>query len=447
VRLTLLRAALRRLRGGFGRLEGAWRDLLVALLVGVLGALAVAGFRHALLAMEVVLVGAHEGHLVAAASVLTPASRLLIPAGGALAAGLLLWFAERRRGPDNEGATRYHGDYIEAVVVGRGLLDLRGGTRKAIASLLVVSTGGAVGREGAMVLTSAMAASLLGRLIGRSVDLRLVVSCGAAAGLAAAYHAPLAGAMFVAEILLGTLALSHLGPVVVAAVMAYAVETMLAGHALLFDVPPIPVPGPAQVAVALGLGLAGGVAGAGLLRWLRGARQLFADSRLPQPAAFALGGLIVGALSLWRPEVWGNGYSVIELLLGSAQPWGFVALVLALKLVAVAATTGSGAPGGVFTPTLFIGASAGVLATSLCAALGLPPAAGPLYAVVGMAALLSGTTHAPVMAAFMIFEMTGQYRLLPILLPVCVLATLVSYGLQPKSVYGLDAHAARPAGA
>lgn len=421
------------------RLDTPWRHLVVATAVGALGALAVAAFRQALFALETLLVGASGGHLVSAAQKLPADMRMLAPALGGLAAGLLLWFAERGRTAPAAGAPlRHGGDYIEAVAIGNGRLDIRGGLLKVAASMLVVSTGGAVGREGAMVLLAAMLASLLGRIIGRGADLRLVVSCGAAAGLAAAYHAPLAGALFVAEILLGSLALAQLGPVVVAAVMAFGVSVTLGERSVLFPLATVTLPGLGQVGLMLMFSIIGGVLGACLLRWLRAARTLFVRSRLLLPAAFALGGLAVGVLSLWRPEVWGNGYSSIHQQLTSPAAWSVVALVLALKLLAIGATTGSGAPGGVFTPTLFAGAAVGALAASALAAGGVTAASGPLYAVVGMAVLLAATTHAPVMSASMVFEMTGQYALLPLLLPACVIAALVSRRFAAMSVYGLS---------
>lgn len=435
----LIRPVLRRLRRALGPLSGPWLGLVLAAAVGVLGALAVAGFRALLFGTESLLVQASGGHLVAAADRLPPVHRLLAPAFGALAAGLLLWLARRAPVVPGGPPVRHQGDYIEAVAIGDGRLDARAGLLKAGASLLVVSTGGAVGREGAMVLLAALLASGIGRLLGPVTDLRLLVSSGAAAGLAAAYHAPLAGAMFVAEILLGSLALARLGPVVVAAVMAHATTIALGGSATLYTVPPLALPGAAQAAPLVVLGLAGGLLGAGMLRWLEAARGLFIASRLPLPLAFLLGGLVVGALSLARPEVWGNGYSTIQQQLETNPAWQWLAAVLAFKLVAVAATTGSGAPGGVFTPTLFVGAAVGGLAAAAAAGIGLPAAAAPVYTLVGMAVLLAGTTHAPVMAALMVFEISGQYALLPVLLAACVLATLVSRRLHPRSVYGVEA--------
>lgn len=438
VRAPAWRHALRPLRRLLLRLDAPWRHLVVAGAVGVLGALAVAAFKRALFVLESMLVGAHDGHLVAAARQLPADARLLAPALGALAAGGLLWLAERSRAATApRSPLRHGGDYIEAVAIGDGRLDLRDGLLKVAASLLVIGTGGAVGREGAMVLLAALVASWLGRLLGRSADARLVVSCGAAAGLAAAYHAPLAGAVFVAEILLGSLALAQLGPVVVGAVMAYGVSVWLGERSVLFPVAALAPPDARQVGLVLLLGVVGGLLGAALLRGLRASRSLFLQSRLPLPAAFALGGLVVGLLSLWRPEVWGNGYSSIEQQLNSPAAWTVVALVLALKLLAIGATTGSGAPGGVFTPTLFAGVAVGALAASALAGLGATAVPEPVYAVIGMAVLLSATTHAPVMSALMVFEMTGQYALLPLLLPACVVATLVSRRFEPQSVYGL----------
>ena len=422
-------------------LDSPWRNLLVAMGVGVLGALAVEAFRTVLFALEMGLVGAHDGHLVPAARELEPEIRLLVPVIGGPAVGMLMWWAE---GAHSTKPSRFRGDYIEAVAIGNGRLDLRGGVLKILASLVVVSTGGAVGREGAMILLSAMAASWIGRLAGEALELRLMVSCGAAAGLAAAYHTPLAGAVFVAEILLGSLVLAQLGPVVVAAVVSHGITIALVGPGIRFPMAAVPTLGASQAMVMLAFAPISGIAGAALLYWLELARRSFTKLALPLPLPLVLGGLVVGVLSLWRPEVWGNGDSGVRQQIDGLWPWQTVALVLAFKLLAVAATTGSGAPGGVFTPTLFVGAAFGALLSAALAALGYTGAAEPVYAVLGMATLLAGTTHAPVMAALMVAEMTGQYSLLAVFLPACVVTTLVSQRLHPRSIYGLRAPTEEP---
>ncbi|MBI1397158.1 MAG: voltage-gated ClC-type chloride channel ClcB [Betaproteobacteria bacterium] len=430
------RGPLRLARRVLGIPRAPWADLVMALTVGSVGALVVEGFRAVLFRLEALFVGASGGHLVSAARDLVPEARFFAPALGALVAGLVLWLAERGRPPT---PWRRSGDYIEAVSIGNGRLDLTGGMLKAIASLLVVSTGGAVGREGAMVLLAAMAASVLGRIAGRQFELRLVVSCGAAAGLAAAYHAPLAGAMFVAELLLGSLALAQLGPVIVAAVVSHGITTLIVGQTSLFEIGPLAAPGVAQAGPLVAMGLVAAIVGAAVLYWLDGVRKLYARIALPLPLAFALGGLVVGTLSLWRPEVWGNGYSTTARFLVDPPVWHVVAAILVLKVIAIAATTGSGAPGGVFTPTLFVGAAFGLLTAAALNALGLPVASTPVYVLFGMATVLAATTHAPVMAALMVFEMARQYALLTTLLPACVIAALVARRLHARSVYGLAA--------
>lgn len=424
------------LKSAWGRVDGHWRHVIAAAFIGVLGSLMVAGFRQALMALESLLVGARGGHLVAAAAHLPLAWRVSAPALGALAAGTLLWWAQRWQVAVR--APAHGGDYIEAVRIGDGRLDLSGGAVKVAASLLVVGSGNAVGREGAMVLLAAMLASLFGRVFGASLSLRLLVSCGAAAGLAAAYNAPLAAALFVAEILLGSMAASQLGPVIVAAVTAHGVNMVLGERAVLFPMALTLAPGWQASVLVVGLGVTGGVMGAGVLRVLAASRRVFEMLSWPKPLTFAVAGLFVGLLSWCCPEVWGNGYSSIAQLLAAPGAWQAIALVLLLKILATCASAGSGAPGGVFTPTLFIGASLGAMTATGMAALGLElqaPAA--LYVIAGMAVLLAATTHAPVMAALMLCELTGRYDLLPLLMPASVAATLVSTRMQPTSDYGL----------
>lgn len=435
------RTTLRCVRRILFSLDSSWRYLLVGMGVGVLGALAVEVFRILLFMVEMGLISAHNGHLVPAAHELEPEIRLLVPIIGAPAVGMLLWLAENEH---SSRLSRTRGDYIEAVVIGDGRLNLRSGMLKILASLVVVSTGGAVGREGAMILLSAMTSSWFGRFAGNALDLRLMVSCGAAAGLAAAYHTPLAGAVFVAEILLGSLALAQLGPVVVAAVVSHGITISLVGSGVRFPMEAAPTVGALQVMVMLAFAPVSGVAGAALLYWLKLARQSFIRLNLPLPLPLLLGGLIVGLLSLWYPEVWGNGDSGIRQQIHGIGAWQTVALVLLLKLLAVAATTGSGAPGGVFTPTLFVGAAFGALLAAVLTAFGFTSTPEPVYAVLGMATLLASTTHAPVMAALMVSEMTGQYSLLAVFLPACVVATLVSQHLHPQSIYGLSAPTEEP---
>jgi CIC family chloride channel protein len=184
------------------------------------------------------------------------------------------------------------------------------------------------------------------------------------------------------------------------------------------------------------LGVLAGICGPLFLWAMQATGHAFRSLRLKPPLQLALGGLIVGLLSLLFPEVWGNGYSVVQSLLSAPPGVLLVGAILICKLLAVLASSGSGAPGGVFTPTLFVGAALGSVIGQLCATWPELGSAVPLLmALTGMATLLAATTHAPIMAALMVFEMTGEYTLLPGILLACVIATTVSRGLRSVSVY------------
>ncbi len=204
-----------------------FRRLLIATLIGLLAALAVALFRHAMVVLETLFLGNDSGSLVNAAQSLPAWRRLITPALGGLAAGALLWLWQRRRVARPHAAT----DYMEALETGDGCFDTPASLVKSLASLLVVVSGSAIGREGAMILLAALAASLFARRFTPQAEWKLWVACGAAAGMASAYHAPLAGSLFIAEILFGTLMLASLGPVVISAVIALLLTQFLNGGA------------------------------------------------------------------------------------------------------------------------------------------------------------------------------------------------------------------------
>ncbi|WP_432721238.1 voltage-gated ClC-type chloride channel ClcB [Jeongeupia wiesaeckerbachi] len=413
-----------------GRLDPQLLRVLAAIGAGVIGALVVWLFHQALEYAEVLLYDQSDG-LVAAARGLPAWQRIITPVLGGLAAGTLLWLWNRSR----SGPVRHADDYIEAVTIGDGRLDLRAGLGKVLACFLVVIAGGAVGREGAMVLLAALACSLVGARWRHLIDLRLTVACGVAAGFAAAYHAPLASSLFIAEVLLGSLALAAIGPVILAAVTSALITYALSGDAKLYQVAasaPLDASGLALVAL---IGVVAGVLGPLFLAWLDASRKGFAWLSWPLPLQLAAGGLLVGLVSVLRPEAWGNGYSAVQALLLAPMAWQVVTLILLCKLIAVAGSIGSGAPGGVFTPTLLVGAAFGQLVSQLIAVF-LPGIGHPLlFTISGMGVFLAATTHAPVMSTLMVLEMTGQVQLLLALLPACVIAAGISRRLRSASIY------------
>ncbi|EPF6159238.1 voltage-gated ClC-type chloride channel ClcB [Citrobacter sedlakii] len=413
-------------------LRAMFRRLCFAALVGIFAALAVACFRHAMLLLEWVFLSNDSGSLVNAATGLSPWRRVLTPALGGLAAGLLLWGWQKRSQLRPHAPT----DYMEALQT-NGRFDYGASLIKSLASLLVVASGSAIGREGAMILLAALAASCFARRFAPQHEWKLWIACGAAAGMASAYHAPLAGSLFIAEVLFGTLMLASLGPVVVSAVVALLITHALnGGNDVLYTVHLSRSLHLTEYGLIVSTGLLAGLCGPLLMGLMSASHRAFLLLKLSPPWQLALGGLIVGLLSLLTPTVWGNGYSVVQSFLLSPPLMAVVMGIFLCKLLAVLASSGSGAPGGVFTPTLFIGLAVGMCVGRLWG-MWLPGSdeLAVLLGLTGMATLLAATTHAPVMSALMICEMTGEYRLLPGLLIACVLASVLSRTLRHDSIY------------
>jgi CIC family chloride channel protein len=287
-----------------------------------------------------------------------------------------------------------------------------------------------------MVQLAALTGSLLSRWRGMPVPRRrLLVACGAAAGLTTAYGTPVAGALFIAEIVLQSLATETLAPLLIASVSAHATVASIVGSAPLYRMPALPSLDAAALALCGALGLVAGLAAPLYLSLLDGVRAQFARWPVALPFRLALGGLIVGALSLVAPQVWGNGFSVVNSVLQGQWAWQALLIVLVLKLAAVSATSGSGAVGGIFTPTLFMGAVSGALV-----ALGMDAVAPsvlpvPAGAAIGMGAFLAASTHAPLTSVLMIFEMTENYTVVAPLMLACVLAYSLSRIIRPESIY------------
>lgn len=418
----------------------AQRTLAVAGAIGVLGALATIGFRSAIQLVEWLVYSDRSGSLVHIATGLPPWQRMLAPAVGGVLAGLLLAWA--RRQPERDKG----GDYMEAVALGSGDLGARASLLRALSSAATVASGGAIGREGPMVQLAALCGALIGRW--RNVPVprrRLYVACGAAAGIATAYNAPIAGAMFVAEIVLRSLAIESLGPLIVAAVAANVVVGSLTDFAPAYHMPPLLLGHGAATLALAAVGVLAGLLAPPYLALLDGARGLFGRWHGPLWCKLGVGGLLVGLLSLAQPAVWGNGYSVVNAILQGGWAWQALLAVLAFKLLAVAATTGSGAVGGIFTPTLFAGAVLGALCGGALHALwpGLIPV--PAAVAVGMGAFLAACTHAPLMSVLMLFEMTESYSVVVPLMAACVLAYTISRVLHARSIYASGAGRAQHA--
>jgi chloride channel protein, CIC family len=401
-----------------------------AVAVGVAGAFATSAFREGIDELQR-LFGGQPGNFVAMANRLPWPIRVACPAIGGLIAGACLLMA--RRGASKRAST----DYMEAVTIGDGVVPVEQSLWRSISSLFTISSGGSIGREGSMVQLAALCASLIGRWAHFDPPrLRLLVACGAAAGITSAYNAPIAGAFFVTEIVLGSIVMESFGPIVVSSVVANITMREFAGYRPPYEMPVFPTVTGVEVLLFVLLGLLCGLLAPYFLRFLAASKQRFAKVPLPLPLRLGLGGLIVGIISIWRPEVWGNGYEVVNSLLHQQWTWEALATVLILKIIATAATAGSGAVGGIFTPTLFVGAVVGCLFGIAAHSIWPNSTSAPFaYAMVGMGAFLAAATHAPLMAILMIFEMTLSYQVMLPLMLSCVVAFFIARASAQTSMY------------
>src|SRR3569623_1935847 len=302
---------------------------------------------------------------------------------------------------------------------------------------MVLPAAGAIGREGSMVQLAAVCASACGRLLHFDTErLRLLVACGAAAGITSAYNTPLAGAFFITEIVLGSISMISFGPVVVSSVVANMTMRAFPGYLPAYAMPVFPEISDVEALLFILMGAICVLLAPQFLRLLEFSKHQFQRLPLALPARLALGGLLLGILSIWVPQVWGNGYSVVNSFLHQPWVWTAVLAILAAKIVATALTTGSGAVGGVFTPTLFVGAATGWLVGAGAQALFPHAASAPYaYAVIGMGAFLAAATSAPLMAILMIFEMTLSYAAVLPLMLACVVAYMVARSIADHSMY------------
>jgi H+/Cl- antiporter ClcA/predicted transcriptional regulator len=546
-----------RVRGRIHFSEEAFH-LVLAGGVGVIGGLVNIFFYYATESVSLLFLR-QPGELVEVAEKMAPWQRVLTPTLGGLCAGMVLHWGLRMVGPPRSS------NLLEVVVAGDGRLPLRSGFVKFLSSLVSIGSGGSIGREGAIVQLSATLASKWGQFAKwQPYRLRLLVGCGAASGIAAAYNAPISGAVFAALIVLGNFSMSLFAPLVFASVVATMVSRSFFGIRPWYTVPPFEFTRLTQLPWFVCLGIMSGGMGAAFMKLLNLSEGAFKRVQAPIYVRLALGGLAVGLIAVWFPGVWGNGYVITNRILQGEygapafsagdianleslahklkQPtegdevskylstqlapatlnllsnytgngdvklqqvlaadlnrviqggplyeaqrftnvtllprttrllerklqgmelvrlnrrlllekyplemsrthWreaaaaGLLVLVglFAAKLMATLATVGSGAVGGVFTPTLFLGAGLGATFALTLQQLGageeLPIAA---FAVVGMGSMLAATTRSPLLAMILVFEISLDYSLMPPLMLASVVSILVARRLHPESIY------------
>jgi len=355
----------------------------------------------------------------------------IIPALGGLLVGPIVYkFASEARG---------HGvpEVMNAVARLGGIIRPRVAAAKAVASAICIGSGGSAGREGPIVQIGSALGSTVGQLFRMSGDrVKILVGCGAAAGISAVFNAPIAGVFFSMEIILGDFAIKTFAPVILASVVSSVVTRAVIGDHPAFTVPAYSLVSAWEIPLYIIMGVGLGLFSIGFTKVLVWFEDLFERIRIVNWTKPALGGLLLGTLAIFYPQILADGYQTISLTLhGELALWLMVILIV-LKLLATSLTLGSGNSGGIFAPSLFMGAVAGgsfgVMVNKLFPSVTATPGA---YALVGMAGMVAGATHAPITALLIIFEMTSDYRIILPLMVTVVIAVLVAQKLSPYSIY------------
>jgi CIC family chloride channel protein len=357
--------------------------------------------------------------------------RVMIPALGGLIVGPIVYFLVREaKGPGIP-------EVMEAVALRGGVIRRRVIGLKTLASAITIGSGGSVGREGPIVQIGSAVASWFGQLLKAPPrQLRTMVGCGSAAGIAATFNAPIAGALFAVEIVIGDFAVAQFSPIVISSVVATVVSRLFLGNQPAFEVPAYNLVSPLELIAYAVVGVAAGLVALAFIRSVAKAEDLFEAIPIPDYLKAGLGGLCVGMIGISLPQVFGVGYETIDEALTGHLPIFALGMLLVAKLAATSITIGSGGSGGIFAPSLFLGATTGGLLGGVIHQM-FPEATGTsgAYALVAMGALVAASTHAPITAIIMIFEMTQAIAIIPPLMTACVISTLVTTYFARDSIY------------
>jgi CIC family chloride channel protein len=417
--------------------------VIISTVIGILGGFGAIGFRMLIDGLQKLTIQKSGTAILERLAELHWMQLLMLPAVGGLVVGLLVYlFAREAKG---------HGvpEVMEAVALRGGRIRPRVIGIKSLASAICISTGGSIGREGPIVQIGSAIGSAVGQRLRMSQEkMRVLVGCGAAAGIAATFNAPVAGVLFAIEIILGSYAITTLTPLilssVIATVICHAFPAITGGNVRAFSIPfEYSLVSAWEIPFFFLLGAAAAFVSLAFIVGTYRMEDLFKRLKLPDPFKAMIGGLCLGALFLAMPLVtgyahcYGIGYQTIEMVLEGKIIWYVLLLLIAFKLFATTVTLGSGGSGGIFAPSLFLGAVMGGafgfgLESFFPASI---PVKSGAYALVGMGAVVAGTTHAPITAILIIFELTGDYQIMLPLMISCVISSLIASRLKRDSIY------------
>ena len=402
----------------------------IAILVGLLTGGGVWLFKQMITWTHTLFFGWLGGALVP----LGPWTVALLPALGGLLVGLL-WH-------HFVGEERYHGvaGIMEAMALVGGRLEYRLGPVKTVAAALSIGAGASVGPEDPSVQIGANLGSFAAQRLRFSDDwIRTLVAAGVAAGIAAAFNAPIAGVFFALEIVLGEITGGALGVIVLAAVISAVFTQAVSGPQPAFRVPEYAFHSAGELPLYLVLGVLAGLVAALYITALYLAKDSFGRWHVPGWLKTTTAGLLVGIVGIWLPQIFGVGYDTIDTIFNApSMALSLLVALLVAKLAMTAVSIGGGFPGGVFAPSLFLGATLGAaygtVIEDMFPRLMIAPQA---YAMVGMAAVLAASVHAPLTAIILLFEMTRNYQIILPLMFAVIIALLLAQWLRKDSVYSL----------
>lgn len=400
--------------------------LVLAVVIGVFSGLAVVCFRIAIEWTRLVLLG----------SSLTPSPLrvLLVPALCGIPIALLVIHAFPRARGSGVNQTK------TAVYISNGYVPFDTVIGKFITCALAIGSGQSLGPEDPSLQMGAGIASILGRRLKLSQErLRLIAPVGAAAGLAAAFNAPVSAVLFVIEEVIGTWSAGALGAIVLAAVSSVVTMRWFLGSESLFRVPPSQLNDPAELLAYAVLGVVGGCFALAFLKWIGAARPKI--QALPKRTMYLLpaaAGLLIGTAGIWLPQVMGAGYPIIDQALHGEYVWHMLLILAILKIAATGISFLSGAPGGMFAPTLFIGAMLGGAVGGVEHHFfpGLTSTTAT-FALVGMGTFFAGFLRTPITAVFMVVEVSGNYSMIVPVMISSLIAYLISRRFQKVPLFDL----------
>ncbi|ADQ14688.1 chloride channel protein [Halanaerobium hydrogeniformans] len=407
--------------------------IILALLVGIVGGVAAAVFHHLISIIKNIFFGVDAGiNFVPVIRSLPWYHRILSPVIGGLIVGPLIYFFV----PEAKG----HGvpEVMEAAALNSGKIRARVAPFKALISAITIGSGGSAGREGPIVQIGAGFGSALGqffKLDGDSIE--ILLASGAAAGISGTFNAPLAGVIFSLEVIMKNIKLKNFSPVVIASLTGNAVANLFFGpRQAIFNIPTHNFVSNWEFFFYIGLGLFAAVVALIYQNSLYGMEHLFEGIKFPPYLKPALGGLLIALLALRIPEIHSTGYPIMEQALNGTLPLYLTLIFMIAKILATDFTLGSGASGGIFAPSLFIGAMAGSSYGGIINTFFPNITGGPgSYAIIGMGAVFAGAAHAPLTSIVILFEMTRDFKIFLPMMLACIVSSVATGKVQKKNIY------------